>query len=177
VVDAGDAVAFDFQLILNEIGKQHIDMQLLELDHALCSATAMLQQLQFLAVTMGLRAELLHGGGLLHWVALSSFTEALATTKRTVRLQNGRRTICSPPCTVSLLPISTETTSFNSVPSSTVDLMERGVPEGALKRALGKLFMELPPEFEMTRYLSGVTPAWDDFPSENCDSDLSRVSR
>lgn len=154
---------FDFESIAAEIRKQKEDMRLLNLQEPLCEAAEVLQRLQFINVVMGLRAELLHGAGLFHWVTLSSVVQALTTAKRSVRLQEGEHRVHKASCTVSLSPVEWPSEDELVLPEFTFDMMQNGISKLALSSALGMLFGELTSRFEMQqRHQSGRTAAWSD---------------
>jgi hypothetical protein len=147
---------FDLEIIRHEIEQQRLDMIDLGLGHSLCLAASHVQFMQFIAVTMGLRAELLYGSGIIHWIAASAITEALTTTKRSVRLRNGQHDICKASCNVS---VSHDPIDFgiDEVPESTLNLIQDGIPASSLDCALSGLFEEqLRQSFET--HLSGISP-------------------
>ena len=155
------------------IEMQYDAMKFLNIEQNVCDAASALQRLQFLAVTMGLRAELLHGEGLLHWVSLAAITQALTTAKRTVRLHNGSRTIYPASCNVQLLnnhtPVQDEgnnkntdgASATNVLPDSSINLLRNGIPEAAVQSAFEQLF-DTVTIAEQTKwaFTSGRTPFW-----------------
>ena len=165
---------FDFDIIEREILQQESDMRELGIPESLSAATSALQRRQFVNVVMGIRAELLHGGGILHWISLSTIVQAISTTKRMVRLKHAEHVIQKVSCSIALsVPESLETEA--ELPDSTMDTITNGVPAVTLEVALEMLFDRLPsrPDLqEMHQYQSGRTGAWDDVIPAGEDSGL-----
>jgi hypothetical protein len=152
--------AVDLLGILAAISQQTEDMEEMGIDVSISEASGILQLRQFVSCAMGLRAELLYGEGLHHWVHLSALTEELASAKRSVRLYDGEPTVKGASCTISL-KASPDRVDIASLPVATEELLGRGVPEERLRYAFSFLKYELRPGVEdIGRYESGRTPAW-----------------
>lgn len=140
--DALPKTVFDYSTFEECLRDQRKVMQEeLGLSPEICNSTQSLQTMQWVSACMGLRAQLLRGAGWLHWIVLSCYTEALSTAVRAVRLHDGEMKICPASCTVSLLRHSSddmpnEPFSMESIPASTIEVNECGVPVRALEFAL-----------------------------------------
>jgi hypothetical protein len=147
---------FSFAEVLAYIENQKRDMLFLSLDPSICDAAAVLQKQQFLGVVMGLRAELLHGAGALHWITLSTLVQALTAAKRTVRLKEGKKVVFNASCTVAIAPFVSR--SDSELADFAADIQENGVHCSILEHAINRRYEILRPDFEPGR--SGRTAAW-----------------
>jgi hypothetical protein len=156
IADHPDETTASFKDVLSEIAAQKHDMSFLNMDASICDAAAVLQKQQFVGVVMGLRAELLHGAGLLHWVTLSTLVQALTSVKRSIRLKEGRHVVFKASCNVSIAPLMSADDA--DLPSYTVDILENGIPRAVLEHAFKNVHGILRPDFQPGR--SGRTALW-----------------
>jgi hypothetical protein len=176
--DWSSEAVFDFSVIEQEICEQEEAIKSLGISNELAKATTDLQRMQFVAMTMGLRAELLYGEAWLHWCHLSVLTESLTLCKRAIRLYDGVAVVQPTSCSVSFIKTVAQKNSSLSrrlleqqqqqiVSTLARDTMTRGVSSDRLELALDCLGPALDPQNLPENNLSGYAPAWLDADEED----------
>jgi hypothetical protein len=167
---------FNLNVVEQEIRNQEEAIKSLGINNDLASATSTLQRMQFVAMTMGLRAELMFGEGWLHWVHLSALTESLTSCKRAVRWYNGVAIVQPTSCSVSFRrvapnPKTVSTVRLGTISSLTRDTTKLGVSADQLRWALDCLVPVLDPVQPLENNLSGYAPTWFDAAATTEDED------